>query len=209
MKNIVILKITSLLLSSFLFLSCLDVETIINVSDDKSGVWILKYRIMQEASFLTPGEELKGYNYFPASEAEIIDRIDGIGGLDLISVTLLKTIVFTEFVVEMNFKNTNDIQIFFNTYTDNALFNIGFPNEGVFEFVLNNPFPGGNNTDTLNLIFGLYSKNTVNITIILPGIVKESNQGFLSEDPAEANLSLTIDEIFNISESIEWIVQYE
>ncbi|MCK5153132.1 MAG: hypothetical protein KAQ93_02135 [Spirochaetales bacterium] len=206
MKNI---KISVLLLISLLFVSCLEVETTITISDNQSGIWSLEYRIMQEATYLTPGDELKGYNYFPLTEIELKNRINGIAGLNIISISSKNTIIYTEFIVEIEFDSINDIQFFFNTYTDNSLFNINLTEDGLFEMIINNPFPEADSTDTINLISGLYFDKNINITIILPGIVKESNQGLLSENPSEANFSLTILDLINISEPIEWIVQYE
>lgn len=209
MKNKLNIKLTIILLASVLFISCLEIDTTINFSNDNSGLWVLNYKVMQETAYLTPGTELRGFNYFPLSEEDIKDRIDGIAGLEIISISSNSNIIYKEFFVEISFENTNDIQFFFNTYSENILYTINLAEDGVFEMIINNPFPEAENTDTLNLISGLYSDKKINIAVVLPGIVKESNQGVLSDNPSEANLNLTIKEVFNITEPINWVVKYE
>ena len=208
MKNKIIIKLSIVLLTLF-FVSCLEVETTINVSSNSSGVWVLKYQIMQEASYITPGSELRGYNYFPLSEEDLRNRIDSIEGLNLITFSSEKTIFYTEFLVEMNFISTDEIEKFFNNYTNNILFTMDLTESGIFEMIINNPFPEANSTDTLNIISGLYFDKTINITMVLPGIVTDSNQGFLSENPSEANFSITITDVFNLEEPINWVLKYE
>ncbi|MCK5674070.1 MAG: hypothetical protein KAH95_11885 [Spirochaetales bacterium] len=208
MKNKLISKIF-ILLSTLIFVSCLEVETTINISNNKSGVWILKYRIMQEASYITPGNELQGYNYFPVSEEELVNRIDNIAGLELISFSSVNTIFYTEFLTEMSFDSTNNIQDFFNNYTNNILFTMDYTEPDILKMVLNNPFPEADSTETINLITGLYSDKNISITVVLPGIVTESNQGLLSENPSEAKMNITLVQVFNITEPLDWIVKYE
>lgn len=205
----IIIKLLIILSISLISISCLEVETTINISTNLSGTWILKYRIMQEASFITPGTELRGYNYLPVSEKELQNRIAEIQGLDLVSFNSETSIIYTEYLVEMKFDNTDNIQFFFNSYVDNVFLNINLEDEGNFVMLLNNPFPDAADTDTLNLISSLYSDKNLNITIRLPGIVTETYPGLLVENPSEANLNLTIPELFNMTVPVKWIIKYE
>ncbi len=209
MKKNITFKISIILLASLLFISCLELDTTISISNNKSGIWVLNYRVMQEASYLSPGIELSGFNYFPLSEPELKGRIDSIAGLEIISISSNTNIIYTEFLVEISFESTNDIQFFFNTYSDNVLFTIDVTEDGKFEMTFNNPFPEAGSTETLKLISGLYYEKKINITVVLPGIVTESNQGLLSDNPSEANLEIPVPDFFNIDESINWVVKYE
>ncbi len=203
LKAIIILIITSF------FLSCLEIETKIEIKEDLSGVWNLTYRIMKEVSLITPGKELSGYNYFPLNETEFKKRIDGIPGLDLISFSTKDTIMYTQISSEMRFANTNDIQFFFNTYSENELITIDLTEKGVFKLAIFNPFPEIGSTETLNLISQLYTDKNAEIVVLMPGIVKESNKGLLSENPLEASYSIKILETLKLTEPDEWIVSYE
>ena len=208
MKSEILFKIIIILLVSLIFISCLDVETSINISNNLSGTWILKYKIMQEASYITPGTELKGYNFLPLSEAGIVERIVETPGLELVSLKSETNIIYTEYYAEIDFDNSNTIQNFFNPYVNTQFLNIT-QEEGTFEMLLYNPFPDSIDADTLNLFSSLYSDKNVNISIILPGIVTESNPGLLVENPSETNINLTIPELFNLTEPIKWIIKYE
>lgn len=209
MKNIIFLKLIIILIISLVFISCLEIETEIVIKEDKSGTWTLQYRIMQEAAFITPGNELSGYNYFPLDETEFRRRVDGISGLEIISLSLEKTIMYIQIISEMKFDTTNDIQFFFNTFSNNPLISINHEEKGIFELEIFNPFPGADNKETLDLFSGLYSNKSIEIAVILPGLVTESNKGFLSENTQEAVISLTVLETFNITDSYNWIVNYE
>ena len=209
MKNKRVNKIAIILIVSLIFISCLEVETTININKDRTGTWFLTYRLQQETSFITPGDELGKYNYFPLNELEIIDRIDSIDGLEMNSITSNSTILFTEFLVEMNFTDINYIQLFFNNFTDIPLIDISLADEETFTLKINNPFPEAVSSDSLNLISGLYSDNTMGITILLPGLVTKSSQGLLSENTSEAKIEIKIIDTFQLTESFEWIINYE
>jgi len=209
MKIFQIKKIYVILLFSILFVSCLEVDTTIEIKKDNSGTWVLQYRIMQEASYITPGSELSGYNYFPLNEAEIKNRIDSISGLNLISINTEKTIVYNQYTIEMIFNNTGNIQSFFNNFANIDLINISSEDNGSFKLVINKPIPGNVDTDTYNLMDALYKNSTIKIKVILPGIVTESNKGLLEENPAEANLEIKTLNTLQFTDSFEWIVKYE
>jgi len=209
MKNTIFLKLITILILSLVFISCLEIETEIAIKEDQSGTWFLKYRIMQEAAFITPGNELSGYNYFPLDETEFRRRVDGISGLEIISLSLEETIFYKQITSEMKFDTTNAIQFFFNTFSENPLISIDHTEKGVFELDIFNPFPGADNKETFDLFSGLYSNKSIEITVILPGLVTESNKGFLSENTQEAIISLTVMETLNITDSYKWIVNYE
>ncbi|MDA3939580.1 MAG: hypothetical protein PF693_09755, partial [Spirochaetia bacterium] len=94
-KTKIYLKYIIVIILTFFLLSCLEIETRIEINDDLSGVWTLNYKIMQEASYITPGNELFGYNYFPSNEAEFLNRIEGISGLEILSFSTENTILYT------------------------------------------------------------------------------------------------------------------
>jgi len=209
MKYKTFFKLLIIVLTSVMFSSCLEVETTINFSNNLSGTWILKYRIMQEVSYITPGTELSGYNYFPLSETELHERIAGVQGLALESLKTETNIMYTEYLVEMKFNSIDNIQSFFNNYVDNKFLTISVKDDGNFEMDINNPFPKSKNAETLNLISSLYSDKNINISVVFPGIVTESDPGLLTENPSEANLILTISELFKRAEPVKWIIKYE
>ncbi len=209
MKIFQIKKIYVILLFSILFVSCLEVDTTIEIKKDNSGIWILQYRIMQEASYITPGSELSGYNYFPLNEADVNKRIDSIPGLTLISINTVKTIVYNQYTIEMNFNNTGNIESFFNNFADIDLINISTGDNGSFKLVINKPVPGNIDSDTYSLMNALYRDSTIKIKVILPGIVTESNKGLLEENPAEANMEIKTLDTLQFTDPFEWIVKYE
>jgi len=209
MKKIIFLKLITILSISLLFISCLEIETEIAIDEDQSGTWTLQYRIMQKAAFITPGNQLSGYNYFPLDEIEFRRRVDGIPGLDIISLSIEETILYTQFTSKMGFDTTNDIQFFFNTFSDNPLISINYEEKGLFELDIFNPFPGADNKETFDLFSGLYSNKSIEIAVILPGLVTGSYKGFLSENTQEAVISLTVLETLNITDPYKWIVNYE
>ena len=209
MKNIIFVKFMTILIISLMFISCLEIETEILIEDDQSGTWTLGYRIMQEAVFITPGNEFSGYNYFPQEEIEFRRRVDDISGLEIISLSLEETIFYTQITSKMKFNTTNDIQFFFNTFSENPLISINQAENGIFELEIFNPFPYADNKETLDLFSGLYSNKSIEIAVILPGLVTDSNKGFLSENTQKAVISLTVPETLNITDSYKWIVNYE
>ncbi len=209
MKIFQIKKLYVILLFSILFVSCLEVDTTIEIKKDNSGIWILQYRIMQEASYITPGSELSGYNYFPLNEADIKNRIDSISGLNLISINTEKTIVYNQYTIEMIFNNTGNIQSFFNNFANIDLINISSEDNGSFKLVINKPIPGNVDTETYNLMDALYKNSTIKIKVILPGIVTESNKGLLEENPAEASLEIKTLDTLQFTDPFEWNVKYE
>jgi len=209
MKNKRINQLAVILTVSLMFVSCLEVETTVNINKDRTGTWSLNYKLLQEASFITPGDELSLYNYFPLNELEITDRINSIDGLEVISINSNSTILFTEFLIEIKFTDIKDIQLFFNNFTDIPLIDINLADEEAFTLKINNPFPNAVPSDLLNLISDLYSDNTMDITIKLPGLVTKSSQGLLSDNPSEAKIEMKIIDTFKLTESFEWIINYE
>ena len=210
MKNIFLInKIYVITLFSLLFVSCLEIDTTIDIKKDNSGTWILQYRIMQEASYITPGSELSGYNYFPLNETDIKDRINSIPGLDLLSVSTLRTLAYNQYTIEMNFNNTGNIESFFNNFTDINLVNISLEDNGYFKLTLKKPVLGDIDPDTLGIMNALYKDSTIKVTIILPGIVTESNKGLLSDNPSEAALNIKTLDTLQFTEPFEWIVTYD
>ena len=209
MKISQINKLYVILLFSIMLVSCLEVDTTIDIKKDFSGTWILQYRIMQEASYITPGSDLSGYNYFPLNEADIKNRINSIPGLTLISITKETTIVYNQYTIEMNFNNTGNIQSFFNNFTDINLITINSEDNGSFRLVINKPVPGDINADTYRIMNALYKDSTIKIKVILPGVVTESNKGLLEENPSEANLEIKTMDTLQFTDPFEWIVTYE
>jgi hypothetical protein len=209
MKTKKLIKLIILLLSSIIFISCLDIDSSIEILDDNSGLWILKYQIMQEGTFIRPGTELAGYNYLPLNETELRTRINSITGLNLVSFTTKKSIIQTEYLCEITFTELQDIELFFNNFTTNSLIQINIEESGIFNLIINNPYPENLDTETYNLFSALFQDNILNVRITLPGVVKNSNIGLLSDDPFSAGISLKILEILNLEESLNWIINYE
>jgi hypothetical protein len=205
----IIKKTILLLILPFILISCLEIDTTINLEEDNSGSWSLMYRIMQEALYITPGNELEGYNYFPSDETEIRERIDAVSGLDLISLSTNTTILYNEFRVEMSFNSLNTIELFFNNFTSNNLIEIILEDTGEWNLIINSPFSRTDNIEGYNLISSLYPNKTARITVFLPGIVTQSNQGLLADDPSTASVSVKIVDILNLTEPFLWIVNYE
>ncbi|MDA3939409.1 MAG: hypothetical protein PF693_08880, partial [Spirochaetia bacterium] len=88
-------------------------------------------------------------------------------------------------------------------------FSIDLTEEGIFKLVIFNPFPEIISSETLNLFSELYSNKSADIIVSLPGVVKESNRGLLSDNPLEASYNIKIVDTFNLTEPDEWIVIYE
>lgn len=202
-------KMLILIIMSILLISCLEVDSVITLKEDSTGVWNIQYRISQEAAFITPGLEFSGFNYFPVNEDELKKRSSEIAGLELLDVSSKETPEFIEFSARMSFLNTDNIELFFNNYTVNSVVEISSEENGVFRLTLGKPFNSEIDQDTIRLLSALYSKNIVKIVVELPGIVTESSTGRLSEDPQQAGLELRTTEIVTMSEPIEWIVNYE
>ncbi|MCK5197726.1 MAG: hypothetical protein KAR21_05210 [Spirochaetales bacterium] len=202
-------KMLILMIMSILLISCLEVDSVITLKDDGTGIWNIQYRISQEAALITPGLEFSGFNYFPVNEDKLRKRTSEIAGLELLDVSSKETPEFIEFSVEMSFLDTDNIELFFDKYTVNSVVEISSEENGVFKLTLGKPFNSEIDQDTLRLLSALYSKNIVNIVVELPGIVTESSTGRLSEDPQQAGLELRTTEIITMSEPLEWIVNYE
>ncbi len=198
-----------LLLISILFISCLDVESEITIGDNGTGQWMLKYRIPQEVLYITPGNELSGFNYFPSNEKGVIERINSIPGLVLIDISSRETVDFVEINTLISFTSTDLIESFFNNYIEEAILNIDSGNRGEFVITIKTPFRRKLDSDTLSIISALYSKSVMNITVDLPGIVTESSAGLLAENPNRANFEFRFLDLLLSEEPLQWRVNYE
>ena len=106
---------------SIFLISCLEVDSSIDIKKDGTGIWNLQYKISQEALYVTPGLEFSGFNYFPKNENEIKKRISETAGLELLRVSVSETAGYSEYSARMSFKNTDNIESFF-IYTGFALY---------------------------------------------------------------------------------------
>lgn len=202
-------KLLILIIISILLISCLEVDSVITLKENGTGVWNLQYRISQEAAFITPGLEFSGFNYFPLNEDDLRKRTNEITGLELINVSSKETPEFIEFNAEMSFLNTGNIASFFNDQAASPLVVISSDEDGLFKLKIENPYMQDIDQDTLRLLSALYSNNMINIVVELPGIVTDSSTGRLSEDPQQAGLEMRTTEIITLLEPLEWIINYE
>ncbi len=202
-------KILIPIIISILFISCLEVDSKININEGSTGLWSLQYRISQEAVFITPGLEFNGFNYFPVNEEDLIKRINEITCLEIISISSKETTDFIEISVEMSFGDIENIESFFNNYSESPIVQINREDEGVLRFIIENPFDSDIDQETLELLSALYSRNMIKIVTAIPGIVTDSSTGVLSEDPGEAAWEIGITEIITLSDPAEWIINYE
>ena len=198
-----------LLVSAFLLSSCLEVDSTIELKKNGTGTWSLKYRFAQEASFITPGPELSGFDYFPQNEEELRKRIRNVSGPELLQMSVETNAGFTEYSAEICFLNTDDIELFFNNAAINSLVEISSEEDGRFTLTIQKPYTQDIDQDTSRLLSALYPEYTVKITASLPGIVTSSSTGILSEDPEKASFEIRTVEIITMPEKIEWLITYE
>ncbi len=198
-----------LLIAAVLFVSCLSVKSEITLREDGTGEWSMQYRIPQELLYITPGPEFRGFDYFPADEEGVVERTNSIPGLLLISVSSSETPDFVEINTRIAFTDSNDIELFFNNYTETPVLKIDTDNKGVFGFEITPPYVRELDTDTFNIISALYSQSAINVRVDLPGIVTESSAGLLSENPSQAELEIKFTDLLSSDEPVEWIVNYE
>lgn len=202
-------KLLILIVLSIPLASCLEVDTLIDLKEDGTGIWSLKYRISQEAAFITPGLEFSGYNYFPVNEDVLRTRISEIPGLELSQVSVEATAAYIEYSARMSFLNTNNIESFFNNFTENSLVEISLEEDGVFRLTIGQPYISEIDQDTLKLLSALYSSKVINIVVGFPGVVTNSSIGTLSEDPGQAALEIRTMDAIAMLEPLEWIINYE
>ena len=203
-------KLLILIILLLVLTSCLEVDTIIDLKEDGTGTWSLQYKISQEAAFITPGLEFSGFNYFPVNEDDLRKRIGEIEGLELLQVSIEETANFTKYSAEMSFLNTDNIESFFNNFTENRLVEIMSDEEdGVFILTIEKPYISEIDQDTHRLLSALYSSKMIKVIVGFPGIITDLNTGILSEDPGEARLEIETIKIVTMSEPIEWIIYYE
>lgn len=198
-----------LIVLSISLISCIEVDSLIDIKEDGTGVWNLQYRLSQEASFITPGLEFSGFNYFPQNEDELRKRTSEIAGLELLQVSAKETYEFIEYSIEMSFLNTDNIESFFTNYAENSLVEINSEEDGVFRLTIENPYRSEINQDTLKLLSALYSSKTFNIVVVFPGIVINSSTGILSENPRMAAYEMKIIDALTMVEPVSWIINYE
>ncbi len=198
-----------LIFISIFLISCLEVDSSIDIKKDGTGIWNLQYRISQEALYITPGLEFSGFNYFPKNENEIRKRISEITGLELLQVSVNETTDYSEYSARMSFKNTGDIESLFSNYEDNSLVEISSDNDGTFSLTIENIHIPEIDQDTLNLLSVLYSGKMINITVSFPGIVTNSSTGVLSEDPEEAAFEIRTMDALTSKEPVIWTINYE
>lgn len=203
-KKLLVLLVLLLLLSS-----CLEVDSFIDLKIDGTGTWTLKYRLAQEAFYITPGLEFSEFSYFPVNEDEFRKRISEISGLELLQLSIESTAVFIEYSAEIKFQNTDDIELFFNNDNKPSIIKINSEGDGLFSLTINNPFGQDVDQYTIRLLSALYSENKINIVVGFPGIVTNSSTGNLYEDPEKAGLEIKTTEILTMTEEIKWVITYE
>ena len=204
-----IIKQFILIVLAISLISCIEVDSLIDIKEDGTGVWNLQYRISQEASFLTPGLEFSGFNYFPQNEDELRKRTSEIPGLELLQVSVKETAEFIEYSARMSFLNTDNIELFFTNYAENSLVEISSEEDGLFRLTIENPYGSEIDQDTLKLLSALYSNKMINIVVAFSGIVTNSSTGILSEDPGKAAFEIKTMDVLTMVEPASWIINYE
>lgn len=198
-----------LIIVSISLISCIEVDSSIDINEDGTGTWDLQYRISQEASFITPGLEFSGFNYFPKNEDELRKRVSEIAGLELLDVSTNETGEFIEYSALMSFLHTDNIESFFANYTENSLIDISSEEKGVFQLKIENPYRSEIDEETLKLFSALYSGKMVNIVVGFSGIVTNSSEGLLSEDPGKVAFEMKIVDLLTMAGPVSWIINYE
>ncbi|MCK5198739.1 MAG: hypothetical protein KAR21_10330 [Spirochaetales bacterium] len=198
-----------LIILSISLISCIEVDSLIDIKEDGTGEWNFQYRISQEASFITTGLEFSGFNYFPNNEDELRKRTSEIPGLELLQVSVNETAEFIEYSARMSFLNTDNIESFFTNYAENSLIDISSDETGIFQLIIDNPYSSEIDQDTLKLLSALYSNKMINIVVAISGIVTNSSTGILSEDPGKAAFEIKTMDVLTMVEPVSWIINYE
>ncbi len=204
-----IIKQFILIVLSISLISCIEVDSLIDIKEDGTGAWNLQYRISQEASFITPGLEFSGFNYFPNNEDELRKRASEIAGLELLKVSIKETAEFIEYSARMSFLNTDNIESFFTNYAENSLIDISSEEKGLFQLTIDNPYRSEIDEETLKLFSALYSGKIINIVVGFSGIVTNSSTGLLSEDPGKVAFEMKTVDVLTMVEPVSWIINYE
>ena len=157
------------LLSSFFLCSCIDVESSIQINEDRSGTFFLTYKISRMAVNLGREEDEKDLILFPASSEELQAAADEIDGLNIKSFTITEKAVEIIVNINLEFDDINSLSSLFEFYSENSIEYIGESPNSVFRHIIYTARENSIDSETLTLIDLLIPEYSLSFIISTPG----------------------------------------
>jgi hypothetical protein len=200
-------KIFLLILSAFMFVSCVGIDQAITIKSDGSGTAEYNYRISKAFLDLGSYGELKKPVLFPVNKDDFERILHDAKGLSLKAYSTKNT--ENDLIVRavITFDSVNDLKKL-NLTEEEISVTIEPGNKTTISFFLPSGNESGITDDSLEMVKEMSEGYDLNITITAPKDITDHNSGEISKDKRSVSLKTNIYELLSVKDkkrfSITW-----
>ncbi len=203
-KTLTMKHIVLVFLLTFVFSSCVDLQSNISLNGDGSGTLELEYEISQKTVYLGRLDENDPTIPLPVNRDDFERTVAAIPGMSLSSFSLEETADFVRVAAVVTFSNIDQISRFLGNDTDDVIALNQSGGETVFQYTIYKKLDESIDEETLLMLETFFQGYELSFALTPPRQPKQINRGSISDNGKIATYTVPLVDLFKNNETVVW-----